>query len=53
LRTGSPADIVVLEPDLSVAVTIVAGAAVFDPAGHLGATTPAAGAAEPVETGDG
>jgi N-acetylglucosamine-6-phosphate deacetylase len=44
LRTGSPADIVVLEPDLTVAVTIVAGAAVFDPAGYIGPVTPAAGA---------
>jgi N-acetylglucosamine-6-phosphate deacetylase len=33
LRVGAPADIVVLEPDLSVAATIVAGEAVFDPQG--------------------
>jgi N-acetylglucosamine-6-phosphate deacetylase len=31
-----PADLVVLEPDLSVAATIVAGEAAFDPAGLLG-----------------
>ncbi len=42
LRAGSPADIVVLEPDLSVAATIVAGVAVFDSTGTLEVTTSAA-----------
>jgi N-acetylglucosamine-6-phosphate deacetylase len=36
IRPGAPADFVVLEPDLSVSATIVAGRAVFDPAGRLG-----------------
>lgn len=36
LQPGMPADLVVLEPDLSVAATIVAGEAAFDPAGLLG-----------------
>jgi len=36
LRADAPADLVVLEPDLSVAVTIVAGNAVFDPQGCFG-----------------
>jgi N-acetylglucosamine-6-phosphate deacetylase len=36
IRPGAPADLVVLEPDLSVAATIVAGRAVFDPTGWLG-----------------
>jgi len=35
LQVGAPADLVVLEPDLTVAVTIVAGEAVFDPYGRL------------------
>lgn len=37
LVPGAPADCVVLEPDLSVAATIVGGTAVFDPSGLLGA----------------
>jgi N-acetylglucosamine-6-phosphate deacetylase len=36
IRAEAPADLVVLEPDLSVAVTIVAGQAVFDPGGCMG-----------------
>jgi len=35
LRVAAPADLVVLEPDLTVAVTIVAGEVVFDPHGRL------------------
>jgi N-acetylglucosamine-6-phosphate deacetylase len=35
LRADAPADLVVLEPDLSVAATIVAGQAVFDRAGCM------------------
>jgi N-acetylglucosamine-6-phosphate deacetylase len=35
LRADAPADLVVLEPDLSVAATIVAGRAVFDPGGCM------------------
>jgi N-acetylglucosamine-6-phosphate deacetylase len=35
LAPGAPADLVVLEPNLSVAATIVAGEVVFDPAGAM------------------
>lgn len=42
LTVGAPADLVVLEPDLAVAVTIVAGTAVFDPGGSLRALAAAA-----------
>jgi N-acetylglucosamine-6-phosphate deacetylase len=40
LAPGAPADLVVLEPDLSVAATIVGGRVVFDPNGMLSALTP-------------
>jgi N-acetylglucosamine-6-phosphate deacetylase len=46
LRADAPADIVVLEPDLSVAATIVAGDTVFDPGGCIaGAADNASGSA--------